>query len=38
MFAKLLSRLESKARLMGAMMERVGVDPIEASRIRGGRR
>jgi hypothetical protein len=36
MFAKLLSRIENKARLLGAMMARVGVDPLDASRARGG--
>jgi Family of unknown function (DUF6455) len=34
--AKLLNRIQNKARLMGAMMARVGVDPVEAARIRGG--
>ena len=36
MFAKLLSRIENKARLMAAMMARAGVDPVDASRARGG--
>jgi Family of unknown function (DUF6455) len=33
---RLLNRIQDKARLMGAMMERHGVDPVEASRIRAG--
>ena len=36
MFAKLLSRIENKAHLMGAMMALAGVDPVDASRARGG--
>jgi Family of unknown function (DUF6455) len=36
MFAKLASRIETKARLMAAMMARVGVDPVDASRAAGG--
>jgi hypothetical protein len=36
MFAKLVSRIETKARLMAAMMARVGVNPVDASRAAGG--
>jgi Family of unknown function (DUF6455) len=34
--ARLLHRIENQARLMGAMMARLGVDPVDASQVRGG--
>jgi hypothetical protein len=35
-FSKLLDRIQNKAHLMGAMMARLRVDPVDAARIRGG--
>jgi Family of unknown function (DUF6455) len=35
-FSNLLNRIQDKVRQMAAMQERVGVDPADAARIRGG--
>src|SRR5687768_6541554 len=36
MLAHLLDRIQNKARLMGAVLERLRIDPVDAARIRGG--